>query len=89
MLQQGQRVRIHRNPNTGEGFEGLATLIEQYREDTGDGFSMWVVKFDHDKSAYCLRTINEANQRNVNEMLNDFVALNDTHEGFLLGRWSN
>lgn len=59
-MQAGDIVKIYQKPITKEDFEGKARLVEQYREDDGDGLSIWFVHFltDYPEETY-LRTIYE------------------------------
>jgi hypothetical protein len=58
MLQRGDTVTIYFDPITRENAEGEALLIKQYREDHGDGLSLWVVRFwDDDLSGEVIRTV--------------------------------
>ena len=57
-LQPGQYVAIYQQPITREDYEGIAKLVSQRREDTGDGLSMWLVEFKSEPGATYLRTVN-------------------------------
>ncbi len=59
MKGKGQRVTIYEDPITQLKPEGDATLVREYRPDTGDGLSMWEVQFDGEDE-FVLRTIKDA-----------------------------
>jgi len=42
------KVMIYEDPITRQKPEGIATLVENYKPDIGDGLSIWVVRFKDD-----------------------------------------
>jgi len=56
-MNKGDIVKIYQMPISREDYEGEAKLISIYREDHGDGLTMWEVEFlDEPGNTYC-RTI--------------------------------
>ena len=60
-MKPGDKVKIYQDPITKLDLEGLATLVEEYRPDVGDGRSMWTVIFKDDPGREYLRTIYQEN----------------------------
>jgi len=56
MMKVGDKVMIYEDPITRQKPEGIATLVENYKPDIGDGLSIWVVRFKDD-SYVTTRTI--------------------------------
>lgn len=58
---KNQVVKVYQKPLTGEELEGMARLIVEIREDTGDGLSIWLVEFTDELGEKYQRTINKNN----------------------------
>ena len=56
-IKPGKIIRIYHDPITRKNCEGVAALVSQYRPDTGDGLSMWRVRFPGNPGDTYLRTI--------------------------------
>ena len=67
MFKKGDQVKVYENPITEENLEGEAILISLYRPDTGDGLSMWEVRFGNEEETV-LRTISQPHQPQPQEM---------------------
>lgn len=65
-LQTNQIVAIYGKPVTGEDFEGIAKLVNEYLPENEDGLSIWEVKFLSD-GYECIRAINPENAFNKND----------------------
>ena len=59
MLKVGDVVKIYQDPVTKQDYEGLATLLAEYRINEGDDFSMWIVEFHNEPNQMYTRTIYE------------------------------
>jgi hypothetical protein len=56
-MEPGQKVMVYEDPVTKTDEEGVATLIELYRRDCGDGLELWVVRFDDEPDRTFTRTV--------------------------------
>ena len=56
-MKKGDVVNIYQKSMTKEDFEGKAKLVEEYRQDQGDGLSIWIVEFLDEPGTTYTRTI--------------------------------